>query len=456
MSATLIQNSNIVNQGKTISGDILIAEGRIIAISKNIDPASLNHQDLQLLDVNGSYVMPGIIDDQVHFREPGLSHKEDIYSGSKAAIAGGVTTFMEMPNTIPNVFTHKILEEKYTLASHNSLANYSFYLGASNDNLKEILDTDPKQVCGIKIFMGSSTGNMLVDNKASLKNIFSQSSLLIATHCEDEATIRENLQRYQNKFGANIPFQYHPKIRNAEACYKSSSLAIELATKYNTRLHVLHISTAKEVGLFDNAIPLKEKSITAEACIHHLWFDDSHYAEKGSHIKWNPAIKTLQDKEYILQGVRDHRIDVIATDHSPHTLEEKNNPYLSAPSGGPLIQHSLVAMFELSHRGLITVEEICAKMCHAPADCFQISQRGYIKEGFWADLVIIDPNAPWKVSPANLQYKCGWSPFDGQTFQSRITHTFVNGILVYKNDKGEKEKGNFYETHKGKRLTFDR
>ena len=456
MSAFLIKNGNIVNQGKIFSGDILILNGQFSAVSKTNNTINGNEEHIQIIDASGCYVMPGAIDDQVHFREPGLTHKEDIYSGSKAAIAGGVTSFMEMPNTIPNVFTHKILEEKYALASNNSLANYSFYLGASNHNLKEILDTDSKQVCGIKIFMGSSTGNMLVDNQESLNNIFSQSNLLIATHCEDEATIRENLKQYKNKFGANIPFQHHPKIRSAEACYRSSSLAIELATKHNARLHVLHISTARELELFDNTAPLKDKTITAEACIHHLWFDDSHYAEKGSHIKWNPAIKTIHDKECVLQGLRNGRIDVIATDHAPHTLEEKNNPYLTAPSGGPLIQHGLVAMFELSHRGLITVEEICTKMCHAPADCFQISKRGYIKEGFWADLVIIDPNAPWKVNSSNLQYKCGWSPFEGQVFQSRITHTFVNGNLIYTNNTEEKELGDFNETYKGKRMTFDR
>jgi len=455
MSSILIKSGSIVNEGKIFRADILISDGRIAGISNPNASIEDVPQNATIIDASDCHVLPGVIDDQVHFREPGLTHKEDVYSGSKAAVAGGVTSYMEMPNTIPNVFTHELLEEKYSRAAACSLANYSFYLGASNENLDEILSVDPNKVCGIKIFMGSSTGNMLVDNQESLKNIFSQSKMLIATHCEDEETIQTNLKQYQNKYGTNIPFDCHPLIRSEEACYRSSSLAVELAAKHGARLHVLHISTEKELALFNNSTPLKDKKITAEACIHHLWFDDSAYQTKGSHIKWNPAIKTTRDRDCILQAVKDNTIDVIATDHAPHTLEEKSNPYLHAPSGGPLIQHSLVAMLELCHEGKITLEKLCDKMCHAPADCFHIKERGYIKEGYWADLVIVNTQEPWTVNQSNLHYKCGWSPFEGQQFHGKVKYTFVNGNLVYQNDKENNEPGFFNEAIKGQRLAFN-
>lgn len=445
MSVTLIKNATIVNEGKIFRANVLIENNIISKISEN----EIDVKADQTIDAEGNYLFPGCIDDQVHFREPGLTHKGEIYSEAKAAVAGGVTSYMEMPNTIPNVFTQKLLEEKYHRAAEVSLANYSFFMGASNDNIDEVLKTNPKNVCGIKVFMGSSTGNMLVDKRETLEALFSKCNLLIAAHCEDEDIIKHNMAEYKEKYGENVPVEYHPLIRSEDACYKSSALAVELAKKHNTRLHILHISTAKELALFDNKIPLKQKRITAEACIHHLWFSDEDYKTKGPFIKWNPAIKTSADRAAILQGVLDNKIDVIATDHAPHTLEEKQQTYFKAPSGGPLIQHSLIAMLELHHQGKISLEKIAEKMAHAVADCFQIEKRGYIREGYFADLVLVDLNSPWTVDKSNILYKCGWSPFEGLVFHSRISHTFVNGNLVYDN-------GNFNESKKGKRLTFDR
>ncbi|MEO8086454.1 MAG: dihydroorotase [Bacteroidota bacterium] len=444
MKSVLIKNASIVNEGKIVDGDVLITGERIEKIGH-----SLSHPSATVIEAAGKYLFPGVIDDQVHFREPGLTHKGDIYSESRAAVAGGITTFMEMPNTVPNTLTQSLLEDKYTLAASKSLANYSFFMGASNDNMDEVLKTNPKNVCGVKIFMGSSTGNMLVDNERTLENIFSQSPMLIAVHCEDEATIRDNMEKFRLQYGEDVPMQFHPVIRSADACYKSSSLAVALAKKFNSRLHVLHISTAKELELFSNAIPLKEKRITAEACIHHLWFDDSDYAKLGSKIKWNPAIKTKQDKDAILAAVLNNVIDVIATDHAPHTIEEKNQTYFKTPSGGPLVQHSLVAMLEFYHRKKITLDKIAEKMSHAVADCFRIAERGYIREGYFADLVLADLDSSWTVLKSNLLYKCGWSPFEGTTFSSKVTHTFVSGHLAFIDGKLD-------ESQQGKRISFDR
>jgi len=445
MTTILIKNATLVNEGKIVKANVFIENELITKISEKEIIVKAD----TVIDATGKYLLPGCIDDQVHFREPGLTHKAEIYTESKAAVAGGVTSYMEMPNTIPNVFTQQLLEDKYKRASEVSFANYSFYMGASNDNIEEVLKTDPENVCGIKVFMGSSTGNMLVDNRQTLEAIFSKCKMLIATHCEDEETIRNNSALYKEKYGEGVPIECHPLIRSEEACYKSSSLAVELAKKYNTRLHILHISTAKELELFDNKTPLKEKRITAEACIHHLWFSDEDYKTKGNFIKWNPAIKKASDRAAILKGVLENKIDVIATDHAPHTVEEKEQSYLKAPSGGPLIQHSLVAMLELHHQGKITLEKIVEKMAHAVADCFQIKKRGYIREGYFADLVLVDLNSPWMADPVNNLYKCGWSPFDGFTFHSKVTHTFVNGNLIYHN-------GIFNETIKGERLLFER
>lgn len=445
MSTTLIKNATIVNEGKVFRANVLI-ENDIIA---KISESEINTNADKIIDATGLFLFPGCIDDQVHFREPGLLHKGEIYTEAKAAVAGGVTSYMEMPNTIPNVFTQKLLEEKYERAKEVSLANYSFFMGASNDNIEEVLKTNPKNVCGIKVFMGSSTGNMLVDKRETLEALFSKCKLLIATHCEDEDIIKSNMAIYKEKYGENVPMECHPLIRSEEACYKSSALAVELAKKHNTRLHILHISTAKELALFDNKTPLKQKRITAEACIHHLWFSDEDYKTKGAFIKWNPAVKTSVDRDAILQGVLENKIDVIATDHAPHTLEEKQQTYFKAPSGGPLIQHSLIAMLELYHKGKISLEKIAEKMAHAVADCFQIEKRGYIREGYFADLVLVDLKASWTVEESNILYKCGWSPFDGLTFHSKITHTLVNGNLVYDN-------GKFDESKKGQRLLFER
>jgi len=444
MSSILIKSVTIVNERKQFVSDVLVKDGLIERIDKHIDVKTD-----QTIDGEGLHLLPGCIDDQVHFREPGLTHKADIHSESLAAVSGGITSFMEMPNTVPNALTQELLQQKYEIAARNSLANYSFFMGASNDNLEEVLKTDIKNVCGVKVFMGSSTGNMLVDNRDTLEHIFKESPMLVATHCEDEATIRRNLEHYKELYGEDIPVEMHPLIRSGEACYLSSSMAVELAKKYNTRLHILHISTEKETHLFSNDIRLKDKRITAEACIHHLWFSDADYATKGNLIKWNPAVKKASDREGILKAVLDGRIDVIATDHAPHTLEEKSKPYLQAPSGGPLVQHALPAMLDLYHHGKISLEDIVQKMAHNVAICFQVEKRGYIREGYWADLVLVDLNNPWNVNQANILYKCGWSPFEGSTFKSKVMYTIVSGNLAYSD-------GKLIEGKSGMRLTFDR
>lgn len=443
---TLIKNISVVNEGSCRLADVFINDETIDSISPT---GSKIYEASNIIDGTGLHLFPGVIDDQVHFREPGLTYKGEIYTEAKAAVAGGITSFMEMPNTNPQTLTQTLLEEKYQRASEVSLANYSFFMGASNDNREEVLKTNPKNVCGIKIFMGSSTGNMLVDNRATLEAVFSEAPCIIATHCEDEATVRANLEKYISEYGNNILPQHHPLIRNEEACYRSSSMAIELAEKHGTKLHILHISTAKETGLFRNDIPLKEKKITAEACLHHLWFSDADYLTKGNFIKWNPAVKSAKDRDAILAAVLSNRIDVIATDHAPHTLEEKQKPYLEAPSGGPLVQHSLVAMLELYHQGKITLERIAEKMSHSVADLFQIENRGYLREGYKADMVIVDLNRPWQVKKENLLYKCKWSPFEEATFRSQVVTTYVNGRAVYNN-------GHFDEAQKGQRLLFNR
>jgi dihydroorotase len=445
MKSTLILNAKIVNEGKVFERDVFIKGQRIEKIAKDLQS---NHAD-QIVDANGKYLLPGVIDDQVHFREPGLTHKGNIFSESRAAAAGGVTSFMEMPNTQPPTFTQELLEQKYQIASKNSLANYSFFIGASNDNLDEVLKTDIKRVCGLKIFMGSSTGNLLVDNEKTLEGFFSRFPTLIATHCEHEPTIRKNSEDWKAKFGDEVPIHEHMNIRSEEACYRSSSFAVGLAKKHGTKLHILHISTAKEISLFDNSIPLEKKKITAEACIHHLWFNDSDYEKLGTKIKWNPAIKTSNDQQAILKGALSDNIDVIATDHAPHTLEEKNNPYFKAPSGGPLVQHSLVAMLEFFHRGKISLEKIVQKMSHHPAILFQIENRGFIREGYFADLVLMDLNKPWTVSKENILAHCGWSPFEGQQFSSSVEKTWISGNLAYSDRK-------IIEGDSGMRLAFSR
>src|SRR6201996_1139341 len=426
MSSILIKSATIVNENRQYISDLLVKDGVIERIDQHIDVKTN-----QTINADGLYLFPVCINDQVHFREPVLTYKGDIHSESRAAVAGGITSFMEMPNTVPNTLTQELLEQKYEIAAHSSPANYSFFMGASNDNIDEVLKTDINNVCGVKVFMGSSTGNMLVDNPKTLENIFSQSPMLVATHCEDEATIRGNLEHFKQLLGDNIPVKLHPKIRSEEACYLSSSSAVELAKKHNTRLHILHISTERETYLFSNDIPLKDKRITAEACIHHLWFSDADYETKGNLIKWNPAVKTAHDRDGILKAVLDGRIDVIATDHAPHTIEEKALPYLQAPSGGPLVQHALPAMLELYHHGKITLEQIAEKMAHNVAICFEIEKRGFIREGYFADLVLVDLNKPWQVNKDNILYKCKWSPFEGSTFRSKITHTIVSGNLAY-------------------------
>lgn len=440
----LLKNGTIVNEGKQIVADILIKNGRIEKIGNNLSVDS----SANIIDVSGKYILPGCIDDQVHFREPGLTHKATIYSESRAAVAGGITSFMEMPNTVPNTLTQELLEDKYQIAAKSSIANYSFFMGASNDNLEEVLKTNGKNVCGVKVFMGSSTGNMLVDQESTLENLFREVPLLIATHCEDEATIKANIEKYKVIYGDAIPIEMHPIIRSEEACYKSSSFAVELAKKFNTRLHILHISTAKELNLFDNSIPLEKKRITAEACVHHLWFSDEDYKTKGNFIKWNPAVKTANDREAIFQGVLDNKIDVIATDHAPHTLVEKEQLYSQAPSGGPLVQHALLAMLEKMDQGKISVERIVEKMAHAPAILFEIEERGFIREGYFADLVVVEKN-PYTVAKENILSKCGWSPFEGTTFSYSVKKTFVNGHLTYSN-------GQIREGFLGERLTFKR
>jgi dihydroorotase len=444
MKKFLIKNANIINEGKVFQGDVLI-KGQFI---ERIGP-SLSDDTATVIDANGRHLLPGAIDDQVHFREPGLTHKGNIHSEARAAVAGGITSFMEMPNTNPPTFTQELLEQKYQIASSTALANYSFYIGASNDNLEEVLKTDVNKVCGLKIFMGSSTGNLLVDNEKTLEGFFSQFPALIATHCEHEPTIRRNTEIFKERYGDDVPIECHPLIRSEEGCYLSSSFAVGLARKHGTKLHILHISTAKETSLFDNSIPLEKKKITAEACVHHLWFNDSDYASKGMFIKWNPAIKTKNDQAKIFEALLDDRIDVIATDHAPHTIEEKNNTYFKAPSGGPLVQHSLVAMLDFFHQGKISLEKIVQKMAHNPAILYQVSKRGYIREGYYADLVLVDLKNAWTVQKSNVLAKCGWSPFEGHEFKSKVTQTFVSGHLAYSN-------GVFDESEKGKRLLFER
>ena len=445
MNSTLILNAKIVNEGKVFESDVLIKDQRIEKIGKDL----LSIQADKVVDAKGKYLLPGAIDDQVHFREPGLTHKGNIFSESRAAVAGGVTSFMEMPNTVPPAFTQELLEEKYQIASKNSLANYSFFIGASNDNLEEVLKTDTKKICGLKIFMGSSTGNLLVDNEKTLEGFFSKFPSLIATHCEHEPTIRKNTEAWRNKFGEEVPIHEHMNIRSEEACYRSSSFAVGLAKKHGTKLHILHISTASEISLFDNSIPIEKKKITAEACVHHLWFNDSDYEKLGTKIKWNPAIKTATDQQAILKGVLDYHIDVIATDHAPHTLEEKNNSYFKAPSGGPLVQHSLVAMLEFYHQQKISLEKIVEKMSHNPAILFQIENRGFIREGYYADLVLVDVHKPWTVNKENILAHCGWSPFEGQKFNSTVEKTWVSGNLAY-------SEGQIMEGNQGMRLLFSR
>jgi dihydroorotase len=445
MNTLLLQGATIINEGKSFKGSLLIDGDKIKQIIRQGDELP---KAAKTIDVTGKWIVPGVIDDQVHFREPGLTHKGDIYTEAKAAVAGGVTSYMEMPNTNPQTTTIEALEQKYQLAAEKSLANYSFYMGATNDNLDELKKVDPKKVCGVKVFMGSSTGNMLVDKDKTLSAIFAEVPLLITTHCEDEATIVKNIELYKAQYGDDVPFNVHHLIRSEEACFISSAKAVELAVKYNTKLHLLHLSTVKELSLLESK-PLAEKRITGEVCVHHLWFDNTDYDKSGARIKWNPAIKTARDREGLLKGLADNKLDVIATDHAPHTIEEKANSYFKAPSGGPLVQHSLVAMLELYKLGKISREAVIEKMCHAPAKLYDIEKRGFIRKGYYADLVVIDPEAYWKVSPENILYKCGWSPFEGTTFTHKVDKTFVNGQLVYDN-------GTFDESKKGERLIFNR
>lgn len=445
MATILIKNAQLVNEGTVVSADLMIKEGRITHIASQLDLKA----DIEI-NAEGLHLLPGLIDDQVHFREPGLTYKADIFTESRAAVAGGTTSFMDMPNTVPNTLTQRLLQDKYDIAQDNSLANFSFFMGAANDNIEEVLRTNPRDVCGVKVFMGSSTGNMLVDSEKSLENIFRNSPALIATHCEDEATIKRNLASFEEQYSdQGLRIEMHPLIRSAEACYLSSSKAIELAKKHNTRLHILHISTADETALFDHTIPLGEKRITAEACVHHLWFSDEDYASKGNFIKWNPAVKSSQDREAILAAVLDGRIDVIATDHAPHTREEKMKSYSEAPSGGPLVQHALQALLDMVKEGKLTLAQLVQKTAHNTAIAFQIEQRGFIREGYWADLVLVDLNKPYTVDRTNILSKCGWSPFEGYTFSSTIEHTIVSGNLAY-------SKGKIQEVGAGHRLLFNR
>ncbi len=447
MSTILIKNATIVNEGKSFRGNLLIENEFISAIG---DTDYINiPAETKIIDATGLLLLPGVIDDQVHFREPGLTHKGDIFSETRAAAAGGVTSFMEMPNTVPQTVTMEALNQKYSLGSEKSLINYSFLIGATNDNIDEILKADPENVCGIKIFMGSSTGNMLVDKETALRELFKRAHMIISTHCEDENTIRKNSDLYRQKFGEDVPFSLHPLIRSRQACFISSSYAINLAKEYNTRLHIFHLSTADEMKLFSNELPLHEKRITAEVCVHHLWFEESSYEDKGSLIKWNPAIKTRFDRDALRNAVNNNIIDIVATDHAPHTLAEKSNSYFKAPSGGPLIQHSLVAMLELWHKKIFSIEKVVEMMCHNPAILFNIRKRGFIREGYKADLCLVNPAKPWVVAKENLLYKCGWSPFEGETFRSKVVKTFVNGTIVYDN-------GVINEEYRGQRLLFDR
>ncbi len=444
MSSILFKNGAIVNRGRTLHGDILVRNGWIERVGGVIDaPADME------IDASGKHLIPGIIDDQVHFREPGLTHKADLYTEPRAAVAGGVTSYMEMPNTKPPAVTQELLEEKYAAAARKSLANYSFFMGAANDNLDEVLRTDGSRVCGVKIFMGSSTGSMLVDEPATLEALFANVPLLIATHCEDETTIRANERKWRERFGENVPIGEHPVIRNVEACLKSSAFAVDLAHKHHTRLHILHISTEEETALFRNDIPLEQKHITAEVCVHHLYFDSDQYETLGTRIKCNPAIKAPRHRQALWPALLDNRLDIVATDHAPHTWDEKQQTYFSAPSGLPLVQHAINVMLEFYHQGLISIERVVEKMCHAPAICFQADRRGFLDEGYWADIALIDLEKEWTVGPENLYYKCGWSPFAGHTFKGRVEATVVSGHLAYR-------EGRFFEQKMGERLLFQR
>jgi len=443
---TLIYNATLINEGQTFKGALLINGDKIEKIYTS--PIQDLPEDINLIDAEGQWLIPGVIDDQVHFREPGLTHKGNIASESRAAVAGGVTSFMDMPNVNPQTTTQEELAKKFEIGAKDSFANYSFYFGATNDNLDEILKTNPKTTCGIKVFMGSSTGNMLVNKPEILEAIFKNAPTLIATHCEDESTINKNTEIYKEKYGENVPVEMHPKIRSEEACYLSSSYAVGLAKKHNTRLHVLHLSTAKELELFED-VALQDKNITAEVCVHHMWFSEEDYKEKGTHIKWNPAVKTMHDRDALLKAASGNRLAVIATDHAPHTAEEKDNTYFKAPSGGPMVQHSLVTMLELAKQGKITKEKVIEKMCHAPADLFQINKRGYLREGFYADLVLLNPNKEWTVDASNILYKCAWSPLNGQIFSHQVSKTFVNGNIIF-------DQGIFNEDIKGQALEFNR
>ncbi|MFM2266563.1 MAG: hypothetical protein RL757_3 [Bacteroidota bacterium] len=447
MQTILIRNGQIVNRGKIFEGDMLIKNQRIEKIAKEIDAGELriDHE----IDATGKFVIPGIIDDQVHFREPGLTHKATIASESRAAVAGGVTSYMEMPNTMPPTITQPLLDHKYRMGAMSSLANYSFYIGATNDNLENILETDFKNVCGIKIFMGSSTGNMLVDNTEALENIFKEAPALIATHCEDEKTIRDNLNVYRLRYGNNCLPAHHAAIRSEHACLLSSSLAVKLAQRYNTRLHVLHLSTEIELPLFKNNIPLAEKRITAEVCVHHLYFNSNQYKVLGNKIKCNPAIKNKKDQLALFDALLDDRLDVIATDHAPHTLEEKSQIYLDAPSGLPLVQHGLAMMLKFYHENKISIEKIVEKMCHAPAICFQVEKRGFLDEGYWGDVAIVDVNQRFRVKRENIYYQCKWSPLEAIPMTGLVETTIVSGHLAYHN-------GDFFDYKKGERMTFER
>jgi dihydroorotase len=445
MQDILIKNGTFINEGKQFSGDMLIRNGKIEKIASQIDTLA----NVKELNAEGKWILPGIIDDQVHFREPGLTHKAELFTESRAAVAGGTTSYMEMPNTKPPALTQELLQQKYDRAAKVSLANYSFFMGASNDNLEEVLKTNERAVCGIKVFMGSSTGNMLVDDEKTLEGLFSKVPMLIATHCEDEETVRANMAKFKEKYGENVPMEMHPIIRSVEACYKSSSLAVNLAKKYNTRLHILHLTTAKELDLFRNDIPLKEKRITSEVCVHHLYFNSDDYAKYGSGIKCNPAVKGPEQQQALLPALLDNRLDIIATDHAPHTWEEKQQTYFKAPSGVPLVQHSLNIMMEFVQEGKISMEKVVEKMCHAPAECFQVDKRGYLREGYWADVLIVDPDKKWTVAKENILYKCGWSPLEGHEFTGKVESTIVSGHLAW-------HDGKLNERKMGERLTFDR
>jgi dihydroorotase len=444
---TLIKDATIVNEGLKFKGSVLVNNEKIEKIFPHVIPGDFDFENIEIIEAMGLLLIPGAIDDQVHFREPGLMHKGEIATESRAAVAGGVTTYMEMPNTNPQTTTQEALQAKFDRAAQVSAANYSFYMGATNNNLAEVLKTDPTQVCGIKVFMGSSTGNMLVDDEKTLSEIFKNAPTLVATHCEDEATIKKNTEIARARYGENVPISRHCHIRSDEACYISSSKAVELASKFDTRLHVLHLSSAKEMSLFSPG-KVADKKITAEVCVHHLWFDERDYIDYGTRIKWNPSVKCVADKEALWEALLADKIDVIATDHAPHTLEEKNNTYFKAPSGGPLVQHSLVAMLELSKKGFISLEKVIEKMCHAPADLYRVNKRGYIREGYFADLVLVDPNKSWMVAPENILYKCGWAPFERTLFSNKVHTTFVNGNKVYTNNK-------VVDSIRGQRVTFN-